>query len=295
MAVIVNDMSEVRAVAWLFRDPPFRRIRRATRRPSARPQLNVDAAAVGPRSMLRQAHEQLVAMQNGCICCTLREDLLREVSSLAKGGGVDYIVIESTGISEPLPVAETFTFGDLETGEMLGDVARLDTMVTVVDSARFFEDFDSLDKLADRPEQGAATPADERTIVDLLVDQVEFADVILLNKTDLVSTADLGAIERLVRKLNPRAKIQHTQHSKVPLKSVLNTGLFDFETAATSPGWLQELRCVLRLSACCHLACCTRLPPPTAQWHARARDGGVWRQFLCFPGGRRPLPPPAPA
>ncbi|CAE7262176.1 unnamed protein product [Symbiodinium sp. KB8] len=209
VAVIVNDMSEVRAVAWLFRDPPFRSIRRATRRPSARPQLNVDAAAVGPRSMLRQAHEQLVAMQNGCICCTLREDLLREVSSLAKGGGVDYIVIESTGISEPLPVAETFTFGDLETGEMLGDVARLDTMVTVVDSARFFEDFDSLDRLADRPEQGAATPADERTIVDLLVDQVEFADVILLNKTDLVSTADLGTAVRAapICLLPPRIRV----------------------------------------------------------------------------------------
>lgn len=183
-----------------------------------------------------------MSMQNGCICCTLREDLLKEIADIAKAGNVDYILIESTGISEPMPVAETFTFGDLETGEKLGDVAVLDNMVTVVDCARFFENLESLETLQENKENGAATEEDQRTIVDLMMDQVEFADTLILNKTDLVSKDDLATICALLRKLNPTATQLQSTFSTVPVSEIIGTGRFDMEQAMTRPGWLQELR-----------------------------------------------------
>jgi G3E family GTPase len=178
-------------------------------------------------------------MSNGCICCTLREDLLLEVSKLAKEGRFDNIVIESTGISEPLPVAETFTFAD-ENGVSLGDVATLDTMVTVVDAVNFLADWNSYDSLKDRAMELGED--DERDIVNLLVEQIEFANVILLNKTDLVSEAELKTIYGILTKLNPTAEIIRTEKSRAPLDKVLSTGKFSFEEAAQNPGWLKELR-----------------------------------------------------
>jgi len=215
VAVIVNDMSEV----------------------------NIDVQLVRDGVQLNRVEEKLVEMSNGCICCTLREDLLLEVARLAKEGRFDYLLIESTGISEPLPVAETFTF-DLEDQQgrrfSLSDVARLDTMVTVVDAYNFLRDFNAAEDLKARGL--AATDDDERTITDLLLDQVEFANVIVINKTDLVSEAELKQLEGILRRLNPDARLIRTKYGRVPLDAVLNTGLFDFAKAAQAPGWLKELR-----------------------------------------------------
>jgi G3E family GTPase len=212
VAVIVNDMSEV----------------------------NVDGALLrGGDARIDHVQEQLVEMSNGCICCTLREDLLVEVGRLAREGRFDALLIESTGISEPLPVAETFTFED-EDGTSLGDLARLDTMVTVVDASTFLDECDGIDELADRG-MGLGE-GDERTIVDLLVDQVEFADTIVLNKVDLATAQEVDRIEAIVRALNPRATVVRAIRSQVPLAEVLETGRFDLEQAAAAPGWLATLR-----------------------------------------------------
>ncbi|KAB2923322.1 MAG: GTP-binding protein [Dechloromonas sp.] len=212
VAVIVNDMSEV----------------------------NIDARLVAEGGAeLSRADEKMVEMSNGCICCTLREDLLIEIARLAGERRFDYLLIESTGISEPLPVAETFTFRD-EDGSSLSDIARLDTMVTVVDAFNFLKDYSSLDYIADRGE--SLGEDDQRPVVSLLIEQVEFCDVIVLNKTDLLPAADIGNLEAILHTLNPRARIVHATFGKVPLTSILNTGLFDFEQAAEAPGWLQELR-----------------------------------------------------
>ncbi|WP_070105802.1 zinc metallochaperone GTPase ZigA [Burkholderia plantarii] len=212
VAVIVNDMSEV----------------------------NIDAALVrNGGAELSRTDEKLVEMSNGCICCTLREDLLIEVERLARDGRFDQLVIESTGISEPLPVAETFTF-EAEDGRSLGDLARLDTMVTVVDAFNFLRDYGSPDRLAARGE--SLGEEDQRTVVDLLVEQVEFCDVIVLNKTDLVAAEERERLIAILTSLNPRARIEIAEFGKVPLARVLDTGLFDFDEAARAPGWLKELR-----------------------------------------------------
>lgn len=211
VAVIVNDMSEV----------------------------NIDAALVDREVELNRAEEKLVEMSNGCICCTLREDLLVEVSRLARDGRFDYLVIESTGISEPLPVAETFTFRD-EEGTSLSDVAGLDTMVTVVDAVNFSVDLDAADSLQARGE--SLGEEDRRTVSDLLIDQVEFADVIVINKIDLVTSAERERLEHALRQLNRHAEILYASFGKVPLDRVMGTGRFDFARAAQSPGWLAEIR-----------------------------------------------------
>ncbi len=212
VAVIVNDMSEV----------------------------NIDAMLVKQgQSAFKRVDEKLVEMSNGCICCTLREDLLTEVRSLADSGKYDYLLIEGTGIAEPLPIAETFTFAD-EDGVSLGDVARLDTMVTVVDAKNFLTDWQEAEYLADRGL--AAADEDERTVVDLLVDQVEFADVLVLNKADLVNKRELKAVEGVLKKLNPGATLLHSERGQVPLREILDTGRFDLEKAQAAPGWLKELR-----------------------------------------------------
>lgn len=212
VAVIVNDMSEVNIDAQLIQ--------------------NGDAS-------LSRTEEKLVEMSNGCICCTLREDLLIEIKRLADEGRFDYLVIESTGISEPLPVAETFTFED-EDGSSLSDYSRLDTMVTVVDAVHFFDNLESMESLKDRGE--SLGEEDERTIVDLLVDQIEFANVILLNKCDQVSEEDRKKVRGVIHSLNPDAKCIETTYADVPLTEVLNTHTFDFEKASESPGWLKEMR-----------------------------------------------------
>ena len=212
VAVIVNDMSDV----------------------------NIDAALVREGGAeLSRTDEKLVEMSNGCICCTLREDLLLEVDRLAKEGRFDQLVIESTGISEPLPVAETFTF-EGEDGRSLGEVARLDTMVTVVDSFNFLRDYSSRDSLQARGE--SLGEEDARTVVDLLIEQIEFCDVIVLNKIDLVSEDERQQLIAILNSLNPRAKVEISEFGKVPLDRVLNTGLFDFDEASRAPGWLQEMR-----------------------------------------------------
>jgi G3E family GTPase len=212
VAVIVNDMSEV----------------------------NVDAALVRDGgAALSRTEEKLVEMSNGCICCTLREDLLLEVSRLAKEGRFDNLVIESTGIGEPLPVAETFTFED-ENGVSLSKLTRLDAMVTVVDARNFLDDYASDDLLGDRGE--SLGEEDTRTVATLLVDQIEFCDVIVINKADLVNPAELARLVSILHTLNPRAKLELAQFGQVELSSVLDTGLFDFEQAAQAPGWLQEMR-----------------------------------------------------
>lgn len=212
VAVIVNDMSEVNIDAQLVRDGG---------------------------ADLSRAEEKLVEMSNGCICCTLREDLLIEITRLAKENRFDYLLIESTGISEPLPVAETFTFRD-EDGLSLSDVAELDTMVTVVDGFNFLKDYSSRDFIAQRGESMGED--DERTVVDLLVEQVEFCDVIVLNKTDLLNADEIGQLEGILKTFNPRAQIVHSQFGKVPLNRIMNTGLFNFDSAEQAPGWLKELR-----------------------------------------------------
>lgn len=212
IAVIVNDMSEV----------------------------NIDAALVREGGAeLSRTDEKLVEMSNGCICCTLREDLLVEVRRLAQDQRFDQLVIESTGISEPLPVAETFTFED-ENGISLNEFARLDTMVTVVDAYNFLKDYSSLDSLQARGE--SLGEQDERNVVDLLIDQIEFCDVIVLNKTDLIDQDELEKLFGILQSLNPRAKIEVPAFGKVNLDRVLNTKLFDFNEAAQAPGWLKELR-----------------------------------------------------
>ncbi len=212
VAVIVNDMSEV----------------------------NIDAALVrAGGAELSRTGEKLVEMSNGCICCTLREDLLIEVDRLARAGRFDQLVIESTGISEPLPVAETFTF-EGEDGRSLGEVARLDTMVTVVDACNFLRDYSARDSLRSRGESMGED--DQRTVVDLLIEQIEFCDVLVLNKIDLVSAEERARLLAILQSLNPRARIEPAAFGQVALERVLDTGLFDFEAAARAPGWLQQLR-----------------------------------------------------
>ncbi|WP_208589628.1 GTP-binding protein [Gracilibacillus suaedae] len=211
VAVIVNDMSEV----------------------------NIDSELVQSQGGFSRTEEKLVEMSNGCICCTLREDLLVEVERLVKKGVVDYILIESSGISEPVPVAQTFSYIDEEMGIDLTKYCSLDTMVTVVDANRFWHDFGSGDSLLER--QQAVGDEDTRNIADLLLDQIEFCNVLILNKTDLVKEEDLQKLEKVIRKLQPEAKIIRTQHSKVDPKEIVNTRLFDFEKASESAGWLKEL------------------------------------------------------
>lgn len=211
VAVIVNDMSEI----------------------------NIDSAIVKNEVSLNHSEEKLVEMSNGCICCTLREDLLLEVEKLAKADRFDYLVIESTGISEPLPVAETFTFAD-EDGVSLSDVSTLDTMVTVVDAVNFLNDYEEAEALKEKGEH--LGDEDERSVADLLVDQVEFADVILISKTDLVDTSSLERLIAILKTLNTSAAIIPIQNGEVKLDNVLNTGLFDFEKAQQAPGWLKEMR-----------------------------------------------------
>jgi len=204
VAVIVNDMSEV----------------------------NIDASLV-------RANEKLIEMSNGCICCTLREDLLEQVALLAAEQRYDYLLIESTGISEPLPIAATFSFAD-EAGRCLSDVARLDTMVSVVDGEKFLEDVESYDDLLDR--QLALDAGDARNVADLLIDQVEFANVLIINKVDRMPADSVVRLEQLLHKINPDARILKADHSRVPLDQILATGLYDEEKAAVSPGWLKELQ-----------------------------------------------------
>ena len=211
VAVIVNDMSEI----------------------------NIDAETIKNEISLNRSEEKLVEMSNGCICCTLREDLLKEVTNLANQGRFDYLVIESTGISEPLPVAETFTFAD-ENGISLSDVADLDTMVTVVDAVNFLKDFEEAKYLKDKGE--SLGEDDERSVADLLVDQVEFADLILISKTDLIDDQALKKLVAIIKTLNTKAKIIPIIKGEVELDEVLNTGLFDFEQAQQAPGWLKEMR-----------------------------------------------------
>ncbi|MCC9626041.1 zinc metallochaperone GTPase ZigA [Thalassospira sp. MA62] len=211
VAVIVNDMSEV----------------------------NIDADLVRNNgSALSQTDEKLVEMTNGCICCTLRDDLLTEVRRLAEHNRFDYLLIESTGISEPLPVAATFDFRD-ETGQSLGDISKLDTMVTVVDAARMISDYSSTELLSDRGE--SLGDADDRSIVNLLVDQIEFADVIVLNKIDLVSETDRKIVLGIIRALNADAKVIETSYGEIDPSEIINTGLFEFERAQDHPLWAKEL------------------------------------------------------
>ncbi|MFT3948172.1 MAG: GTP-binding protein [Agriterribacter sp.] len=211
VAVIVNDMSEV----------------------------NVDARLVENENTLSRTEEKLVEMSNGCICCTLREDLMLEVEKLAKEGRFDYLLIESTGISEPVPVAQTFSYVDETNGIDLSRFSYIDTMVTVVDCFNFFKDFGTNELLQDR--NLTDMEGDERTIVNLLTDQVEFANVIILNKTDLADEHTIGILTAAIRKLNPGAKIIPSSFGKVNPKEILNTRLFDFEEAQTSAGWQKEL------------------------------------------------------
>lgn len=211
VAVIVNDMSEI----------------------------NIDGSQVQRDVSLNRSEEKLVEMSNGCICCSLREDLLEEVGHLARDGRFDYLLIESTGIAEPLPVAETFTFRG-EDGHSLADSARLDTMVTVVDGLNFLHDLQAAESLASRDE--SLGEEDERSITDLLIEQVEFADVLLLSKIDLISSAERDELLAILRRLNSHAEIVPMSMGQVPLERILNTGRFDFERAAQAPGWLKALR-----------------------------------------------------
>ena len=201
-------------------------------------EINIDSQLINKEDALSQKDEKLIELSNGCICCTLREDLLEEIQRLAKEGRFDYLLIESTGISEPMPVAETFEFED-EDGFSLKDVATLDTMVTVVDTLNFSKDFKSTDVLTDREE--FLSEEDERSLSALLVQQVEFADVIILNKISECSEQDIYRVEQIVRSLNAGAKIIKTDYSKVDLKEILNTGLFDFEKASNYPLWMKTM------------------------------------------------------
>lgn len=211
VAVIVNDMSEV----------------------------NIDAQFIESENTLSRTEEKLVEMSNGCICCTLREDLMVEVERLAAQNKFDYLIIESTGISEPIPVAQTFSFESEDGNIDLSRFSYVDTMVTVVDAFNFLKDFSSSDYLITR--ELTNIEGDDRTIVNLLTDQIEFANVILLNKTDLVSKENLEELKAIIQKLNPEAKIIMTDHSNVDLNEVINTNLFDYEKAEASAGWIKEL------------------------------------------------------
>lgn len=211
VAVIVNDMSEI----------------------------NIDAQTVEREQVLSRTEEKLVEMSNGCICCTLREDLMVEVERLAKEDRFDYLLIESSGISEPVPVAQTFSYSDPNNGIDLSTFSYIDTMVTVVDCYNFFRDFGSSETLVDR--SLTDDDRDSRAIVNLLTDQIEFANVIVLNKSDLVSEETLGILEAAIRKLNPGAKTIRTQFGNVRPTDIIGTGSFDFEEASTSAGWIKEL------------------------------------------------------
>ena len=211
VAVIVNDMSEI----------------------------NIDQSLIQNDVSLNHKEEKLVEMSNGCICCTLREDLLIEVTKLAKAGKFDYLLIESTGISEPLPVAETFTFED-EDGISLSHVSKLDTMVTVVDAVNFTKDYYEAKDLQEVGE--SLGEEDERSVADLLVDQVEFADIILISKTDLVNKNDIEKLKAIIKNLNTHARIIPISKGNISPDVILSTGLFDFERAQQAPGWLKELR-----------------------------------------------------
>jgi len=211
VAVIVNDMSEV----------------------------NIDAELVKEGGGLSRIDEKLVEMSNGCICCTLRDDLLREVERLALEGKFDYILIESTGIGEPVPVAQTFTYVDEEMGIDLSRYCRLDCMVTVVDAFRFWHDFSSGESLLERKQ--AVGEDDTREVVDLLISQIEFCDVLVLNKSSMLEPSELERLQAVLRKLQPRAKLICTDYGRVAPSDILNTGLFDFAQASESAGWLQEL------------------------------------------------------
>lgn len=211
VAVIVNDMSDI----------------------------NIDASTIKSNVSLNHSNEKLVKMSDGCICCTLREDLLIEVGKLAKEGCFDYLIIEPSGISEPLPVAETFTFAD-EKGVSLGDVATLDTMVTVVDAVNFLNDYEQANDLQDTGESLGEN--DERSVANLLVDQVEFANVILISKTDLITNDELNKLTAILNTLNTQANIIPISKGHININEVLNTGLFNFERAQQAPGSLKEMR-----------------------------------------------------
>lgn len=211
VAVIVNDMSEI----------------------------NIDASLIAEGSGIARTEEKFVELSNGCICCTLREDLLIEVEKLAKQGNIDYILIESTGISEPIPVAQTFSYIDEELGIDLTRFCTLDTMVTVVDANRFWHDYQSGESLLERKE--AVGEGDDRDVADLLIDQIEFCDVLIINKCDLVAPADIKRLTGVLKALQPSAKFIFTEQGQVEPTEILNTGLFDFERAMNSAGWLQEL------------------------------------------------------
>ncbi|WP_244364722.1 GTP-binding protein [Paenibacillus cellulositrophicus] len=211
VAVIVNDLSEV----------------------------NIDADLIREGGGLSRTDEKLVEMSNGCICCTLREDLLVEVERLAQDKKFDYILIESTGIGEPVPVAQTFSYVDEENGIDLTKLTRLDTMVTVVDAAQFWKDYYSNESLMDRGQ--AVGEEDVRGVVHLLTDQIEFCDVLIINKVDLVSNEELERLEKVLRAMQPDAKLIHSTHGRVDPAEILNTGRFDFERASQSAGWIKEL------------------------------------------------------
>lgn len=212
VAVIVNDMSEV----------------------------NIDARLVESENTLSRTDERLVEMSNGCICCTLREDLLREVEKLAKENKFDYLLIESTGISEPLPVAQTFSYVDDDMGIDLSKFSKLDTMVTVVDALNFPKDFGSIDTVSTR-NLNEDDEMDQRNIVNLLTDQIEFANVIIVNKADLIPNDELQELKAVLKKLNPDAKIIESTFGKINLNEIINTNMFDFDKASNSAGWIKEL------------------------------------------------------